>query len=296
MISLLQLQYFQKLATEQHLTRTAEALHVSQSTLSMMIRKMEEELGTSLFDRRDHRITLNEYGTEYLRYVNTALESLDQGRQRLDSLRQAHSQKLSISVSHAQAWMDRILGFKALHPNSYIAVYAEDLHRYGDMLYDYTLDFVLSGITDFEDKRVECAPISRNDIVACLPENHPLAGRQGLYLRDLEPYPFIDLSAGLPFRKFTDGLFEAAGATCNRVMECDYDTRRRVVQDGQGYALTPDTEATRISYGKCTFVPILDECAVRTMAIFWKKGRQFTPIMHDFFNYILKTAKHPIQD
>ena len=211
-------------------------------------------------------------------------------------MRQMHSQKLSLSVSHAQVWMDRILNFKNLYPASYIAVYAEDLHRYGDMLCDYTLDFVLSGITDFEDKRVDCAPISRNGILVCLPEGHPLGERKRLYLKELEREPFVDLSPDLPFRKYCDQLFEAAGAKCNRVMECDYDTRRRVVQDGLGYALTPDTETTRISYGKCAFVPLADECAKRTMAIFWKKGRQFTPIMQDFFDYILRTAKNPIPD
>ena len=45
MISLLQLQYFQALAAEQHLTRTAEKLYISQSTLSFTITKLERELG-----------------------------------------------------------------------------------------------------------------------------------------------------------------------------------------------------------------------------------------------------------
>ena len=64
MISLLQLQYFLAMAEEGHLTRTAEKLFVSQSTLSSMISKLENELGVELFDRKNNRMILNKYGKE----------------------------------------------------------------------------------------------------------------------------------------------------------------------------------------------------------------------------------------
>ena len=66
MISLLQLQYFQALAAEQHLTRTAEKLYISQSTLSFTITKLERELGVRLFDRNGGSLRLNECGQKYL--------------------------------------------------------------------------------------------------------------------------------------------------------------------------------------------------------------------------------------
>ena len=294
MISLLQLQYFQQLARKQHLTKTAEELHISQSALSMMIRKMEEELGSSLFDRQDHQIMLNQFGEEYLRYVDTALSSLEQGKRRLVEMRESQTQKLSISVSHAQVWMDRILGFKRIHPGSYIALYAEDVQRFVEMICNYTVDFVLTGTTEIEDKRVSCTTISQNGIAVCVAQNHPLAERSGIYLHELEQEPFIDLSPGLPFRNFSDRLFAQTETKCKRIFEVDYDTRRRLVQTGEGYALTPNTMVTRRTYDKCAFIPLLDKCAVRSMGIFWKKGRQFSPIMRDFYQYIMKRVNSDI--
>ena len=52
MITFLQLRYFQALAEGQHLTRTAEKLYISQTTLSTMISRLERELGVRLFDRQ----------------------------------------------------------------------------------------------------------------------------------------------------------------------------------------------------------------------------------------------------
>ena len=79
MITLLQLQYFQSLAKEQHLTKTAEKLFISQTTLSATIIKLEKELGTQLFDRKGGSIRLNEQGEKYLQYVNGALLMLSDG-------------------------------------------------------------------------------------------------------------------------------------------------------------------------------------------------------------------------
>ena len=286
MISILQLQYFRQLAKKQHMGKTAEELHISAAALSIMIRKMEEDLGMPLFDRKGHQIILNRYGEEYLRYVEAALSSLEQGRMQVERIWKSQTQKLSISVPHAQIWMDRILGFEAIHPESYIAVYAADVPRYVDMICDNTIDFVLTGTTEIEDKRVECCPINKSGIAVCVVKDHPLAKHDGLYLNELQQEPFIDLSPGLPFRNFCNKLFEQTGAVCNRVTEVDYTMRNRLVENGSGYALIANSESVRRTFHDCAFIPLLDKCAVRTIGIFWKKGRQFTPIMKDFFQYI----------
>ena len=56
------LQYFLMVAREQNITRAAEALHITQPTLSRQIKDMEEELGKQLFIRGSRKITLTEEG------------------------------------------------------------------------------------------------------------------------------------------------------------------------------------------------------------------------------------------
>ena len=70
MITLLQLDYFRKLAAVEHITKTAQELRISQTALSSMIINLERELGVQLFDRSKRTIRLNDAGRLYLKYVN----------------------------------------------------------------------------------------------------------------------------------------------------------------------------------------------------------------------------------
>lgn len=65
------LRYFWAVAHEGNLTRTAEKLHVSQSALSIQIRKLEEQLGHALFDRNGKQLLLTEAGRIALEHADT---------------------------------------------------------------------------------------------------------------------------------------------------------------------------------------------------------------------------------
>ena len=70
MITLLQLDYFRRLAATEHITQTAKELFISQTALSSMIISLEKELGVQLFDRSKRSIRLNQAGKLYLQYVD----------------------------------------------------------------------------------------------------------------------------------------------------------------------------------------------------------------------------------
>lgn len=78
-MNLSQLYYFRKLAELQHYTRAAKELFITQPTLSGSISSLEQELGVSLFQKAGRNVELTKYGSEFLEYVNAALEQLDKG-------------------------------------------------------------------------------------------------------------------------------------------------------------------------------------------------------------------------
>ena len=61
-MELLQLEYFYAVAQNQHMTRTAEQLHIAQPSLTQSIRRLEKELGVPLFYRSGRNIALTTYG------------------------------------------------------------------------------------------------------------------------------------------------------------------------------------------------------------------------------------------
>lgn len=74
-ITLIQLQYFEALATHRHFGRAAKACGVAQPTLSAQIQKLEEELQGSLIDRRSQPVQLTQLGVQLLPYVQRTLSA-----------------------------------------------------------------------------------------------------------------------------------------------------------------------------------------------------------------------------
>ncbi|WP_461219607.1 LysR family transcriptional regulator [Lapidilactobacillus salsurivasis] len=86
------LRYFWTVATEQNITQAAQALHITQPTLSRQIHELEEEVGAPLFDRQHHRLTLTQEGL-FLKERAAEILQLDQ------QLEQALAQKRQRQLS-----------------------------------------------------------------------------------------------------------------------------------------------------------------------------------------------------
>lgn len=76
-MSLQQLRYFVTVAEEEHVTRAAERLHVSQPPLSRQIRLLEDELGHALLERKGRGVVLTEFGREFAARANAILRHVD---------------------------------------------------------------------------------------------------------------------------------------------------------------------------------------------------------------------------
>ena len=76
-MSLQQLQYFVVVAEEQHVTRAAARLHVSQAPLSRQVQALEDELGQPLFERRGRGIVLTEFGRYFAAKATAILDHVD---------------------------------------------------------------------------------------------------------------------------------------------------------------------------------------------------------------------------
>lgn len=287
MITLQQLQYFRELAISGHLTRTAEKFYISQTTLSNTIINLEKQLGVKLFNRVGRTLQLSDVGTHYLEYVSQALGALENGRSYIEDYRETGERKISLITGNALVWAGLVRGFQDQFRGYSIRQLNSTPDQFRRMLLDMEADFAITGTGDLSLSGLEYQIFREEPLLLCVSKDHPLATRDSVTLDEIRNESFINLPTTLPFRKYCDDLFRAAGIQYHAVLECDYMLRGQLIDAGFGVALT--TQSGRISgfLGECNrFIPLSD-CPPRPIAIIWNPKRYMGRAARDFRDYVL---------
>jgi LysR family transcriptional regulator, transcriptional activator of nhaA len=140
------LRYFWAIAHERSLTRAAARLHVSQSALSIQLRKLEERLGQRLFDRSNRALVLTEAGKVALDYADSIFEA---GDELVGTLKAQHTSQQSVLRVGAVATLSRNFQIDLLRPllgkaSLEIVVRSGSLRELLSQLRNHELDLVLS--------------------------------------------------------------------------------------------------------------------------------------------------------
>jgi LysR family transcriptional regulator, carnitine catabolism transcriptional activator len=93
-----QLRAFQLVAQHHSFTRAAEALFITVSGLSVLIRELENQLGYRLFDRTTRQVVLTEYGNDLLAVTRRTLPELDAAMSRIGQTAKGGSQSISVGT------------------------------------------------------------------------------------------------------------------------------------------------------------------------------------------------------
>ena len=284
-MDLLQLQYFLRLATTEHVSKTAEQLHISQPSLSATIKKLETELGVPLFIRKGRNIVLSPYGQAYKAYVEEAFLALDNGRQAIDRLRNADDCTLNLGLLSPYVWTEVFQDFAHLHPEVRINRYSVEGYRYVDQILAGKIDLYLGGINRvdaLDDSKVQYTTLYEDDMVLLVHKSHPLAGAVGVDLRNCREEHFINLDASTNLQQFISALFTQAGYTPSVVMVCDYTLRDQMVSENHGVSITTKLAAQKTEARDVTYVPITWPAEKRRLGLVWRRGRVFSQSMQKF--------------
>ncbi|KIL51909.1 LysR family transcriptional regulator [Jeotgalibacillus soli] len=93
------IQTFIVAAKYENFHKASEVLYLSQPTVTVHIKQLEKELGVRLFDRKGRNIVLTAYGREFLPHAHNMIDSLDNGVNHIEKLRQGYHKTLTIAVS-----------------------------------------------------------------------------------------------------------------------------------------------------------------------------------------------------
>jgi DNA-binding transcriptional LysR family regulator len=275
-VDLLQLHYFRAVAYAEHMTKAAKELHIAQPSLSMMISRLEEDVGTPLFDRHGRSIKLNDYGKLFLRYVEQSLTALEQGERLLKEMSGLERGSISLVTYSVLRFKDLLGSFFAQHPHVNFRVSQDGvLEKRVQLLEQGKADFYLA-YPPLDQPGIQGIELWTDEMMLAVPREHRLAGREGIHLSEARDEPFIGLKTGTSANILQEGFCRAAGFVPKIVCEVDEPAAvAPLVGIGLGIAFVPpptsETADPSVSY-----VRIDEPKCLRPLQLAWLESRELS--------------------
>jgi DNA-binding transcriptional LysR family regulator len=264
-----QIEAFLEVARRQNLSRAAEALFVSQPTLTARLQSLEATLGEQLFIRTRRGMRLTEAGDAFLPYAEHAVAALADGRERLAELRRGVAGRLvlgappTVSTYTLPALLAR---FSAPHPGVRLAVKTGTSEEILDMvLHDQVQLGIIRALANQE---IETIPLYTDTLVLIAGPGHRLArsstGRQAR-MADLAGEVLVLFGRSSSYLEFTTATFRQAGVLPGSVLELDnIEAAKKMVERGLGVSLVPtSTVAGELAAGTLARIELVDAAPAR---------------------------------
>ncbi|WP_428001984.1 LysR substrate-binding domain-containing protein [Acidovorax sp.] len=239
---LTQLRSFHAVATEGSFTRAAQALHVSQPTVTTQVKQLEELYKVELFHRTGRRIRPTEIGERLLQLSRQIFGLEHEAVQVLrdaGELRSGHLRVAAVGPSHVTKML---AAFNQRYPDINISVGTGNSEDVLTRLLDYSADVgVLAQV--LKDKRFVSVPYSEHPIVIFCNANHRFARRRSIRTAELQGEKLILREQGSTTRKAIESALKAAGVQPTVVMEvASREIIREAVLQGLGVAAVSEVE------------------------------------------------------
>ena len=264
-----QIEAFLEVARRQNLSRAAEALFVSQPTLTARMQSLESSLGERLFVRTRRGMRLTEAGETFLPFAEHAVAALADGRERLDELRRGVAGRLVLGeppTVSTYTLPDLLARFSAAYPKVRLAVKTGTSEEILEMVLHDQVQ--LGIIRSLAHQEIESVPLYTDALVLIAGPGHRLAGNRSggqARLADLAGEVLVLFGRSSSYLEFTTATFRQAGVLTGSVLELDnIEAAKKMVERGLGVSFVPaSTVAAELAAGTLTRIELVDAAPVR---------------------------------
>lgn len=280
-MELLQLRYFLEVARSQHMTKTAEKLHIAQPALSQSIRRLERDLGVDLFRHEGRNIRLTPCGELFLRRLTPILSELDQLTEEVREMSHQEARTVRLNVLAASRLVvDAIAAYKSDHEE----VSFQLLQNEEGGFYDIGVSTRMpgQGTEIVGDSCYVCI----EKILIAVPHAEPYPkGRTGR-LADFREAPFISLFGSRQLRKICDDFCSQAGFAPRIVFESDSPAAvRDMIAEDLGVGFWPEFTWAHAETDRLRLVELTDPDCRREIMITRKKHGD-NPAAEAFYQFL----------
>jgi LysR family hydrogen peroxide-inducible transcriptional activator len=240
-MTLQELRYIVALADTGHFAKAAERCHVSQPTLSTQLKKLEDYLGVTLFDRSLRRVSTTPAGREIVERARLVLAEVDRikaiAKQSLDPM----TRTLNLGVIPTAGPYFLPHAVRAAHrayPHLRLLLREDFTANLLNALAQGRLDAALLALP-VPGEGLQAAPLFREPFVAALPKGHALAKRKTIDAQELARHKMLLLEEGHCFREQALEVCGLRGDFGEEVKATSLETLRQMVAIGIGCTLLP---------------------------------------------------------
>lgn len=285
-MNLLKYMAFVKTVEYGSFTKAAEMLHYSQSGISRMIADLEQEWGLSLLERSRAGVRLTAEGALLLPYGQNLCREYEQLQMRVDEMRglQRGLIRIGAIASAATHWVPNIVrAFQRDFPNIDYELLLGDYEEVEKWVMEGRVDGAFTILPVAEG--LEVIFLEQDELVAILPQKHPLAAQKAVALEALchDPFLMLEIQADKP--SSIQSLFLSRGLTPQVFFTTweDYAIMT-MVEKGLGVSILPSLILRRMPY-RLAIRP-LEEPAYRQLGFVLRSREETSLAMKRFLQYL----------
>jgi LysR family carnitine catabolism transcriptional activator len=287
-VSTRQLRAFRLVAQHRNFTRAAEALFITPSGLSVLIRELENRVGFRLFDRTTRHVELTTHGVELLDVIHRSLEELDAGIASIGRSAKRESQSISLGVTPlvaANILPPAIREFRKLRPNLRIQLFDADLPTLAKMVETGKLDMSIGIFKGMVGVRREL--FFRFSLMVARAASDGLPPRATTSWSALDGETVISLSPGHPHQQLIDKHLVQAGARVQIGSVVNLlDTQIALVEAEEGIAIIPSFGLPACRNRKVVTSRLVNPVASFEFHLISNRGRELPPGAHEFTAFL----------
>ncbi|MEV5319951.1 LysR substrate-binding domain-containing protein [Streptomyces sp. NPDC052687] len=243
-MELRQLRHFLAVAEDQHFTRAAERLMVSQSGLSASIRALERELQTPLFVRTTRRVTLTEAGRALLVEAERVLDRVRAAHEAVAAVQGVLRGTLALGTEQCIAGVPvagLLAAFRRRHPDVEIRLRQAGSGALAEEVAAGRLDLAFVVRTDTDAEHLRAVALTSEPMTVLCHADHPLAAAGAAVTpQDIGGEVFVDFHPDWGPRRTTDAAFAAAGVRRTVALEVnDVHSLLDLLDENLGIAVVP---------------------------------------------------------
>lgn len=273
------LEYFVEVARQKSFSKAAEKCNVTQSTISKLIKDLESELGTSLFNRTSKYVQLTDTGAIFLDQaiqVVTMFENLTSEFQNRIKMERGKIAIGLLPITGTTIFAELLGEFKKKYPQIEISLSEHGSKKVALDILDGTLDVgVVCSVPD--SHYFDSFPFAEDPLCVIVSSQNPISKLSSINLKSLSNESFVLYSSEFSLHDEIISKCKNEGFSPNVVFETSqFELMTQMVAANLGIAFLPSAACKELDTRRIDVLPVTNPKIIHNMSIIWKRGRSMS--------------------